>query len=140
MRRRPQRSTSNDTLFPYTTLFRSADDCWGQTAWQIPVPCGVNNMRGHSHRRVIERPEWRHIDFQLRFIRIHYWQGQMAVRHSAAMPRPMLDNAVYSAAAKAIQHRSAERSDAQWLTAQRAVANDVIGSKIGRTSCGEKGG
>src|SRR3546814_4706004 len=56
---------------PNATADDVADDCWGQTAWQIPVPCGVNNMRGHSHRRVIERPEWRHIDFQLRFIRIH---------------------------------------------------------------------
>src|SRR3546814_20367217 len=54
----------------------------------------------------------------------------MAVRHSAAMPRHMLDNAVYFAAAKAIHHRSAERSDAQWLTAQRAVSNDVIGTRL----------
>src|SRR3546814_17752297 len=27
MVRRPPRSTRTDTLFPYTTLFRSADDC-----------------------------------------------------------------------------------------------------------------
>src|SRR3546814_1619075 len=27
MRRRPPRSTRTDTLFPYTTLFRSVDDC-----------------------------------------------------------------------------------------------------------------
>src|SRR3546814_17612791 len=103
MIRRPPRSTRTDTLFPYTTLFRStaddvADDCWGQTAWQIPVPCGVNNMRGHSHRRVIERPEWRHIEFQLRSISIHSWQGQLAICHSDTMARHMLDHADYSAA------------------------------------------
>src|SRR3546814_16322773 len=54
-------------IAPNATADDVADDCWGQTAWQIPVPCGVNNMRGHSHRRDTERPEWRNIDFQLSF-------------------------------------------------------------------------
>src|SRR3546814_3029083 len=32
MLRRPPRSTRTDTLFPYTTLFRSESDVWIQTA------------------------------------------------------------------------------------------------------------
>src|SRR3546814_9454512 len=35
MIRRPPRSTRTDTLFPYTTLFRSA--CTSRTAWSDPV-------------------------------------------------------------------------------------------------------
>src|SRR3546814_16587682 len=35
MRRRPPRSTRTDTLFPYTTLFRSADWMAGQPADQF---------------------------------------------------------------------------------------------------------
>src|SRR3546814_18251892 len=43
MIRRPPRSTRTDTLFPYTTLFRSlrrrmgADSRWGYNRWQIQL-------------------------------------------------------------------------------------------------------
>src|SRR3546814_3050771 len=37
MRRRPPRSTRTDTLFPYTTLFRSA---------QAGQPCGLGHAQG----------------------------------------------------------------------------------------------
>src|SRR3546814_17299012 len=36
MRRRPPRSTRTDTLFPYTTLFRSPDSGWIASAWTCP--------------------------------------------------------------------------------------------------------
>src|SRR3546814_12452419 len=34
MIRRPPRSTRTDTLFPYTTLFRSAFPCWDEPAFK----------------------------------------------------------------------------------------------------------
>src|SRR3546814_5139022 len=37
MIRRPPRSTRTDTLFPYTTLFRSLFSCL--TAWLAPILC-----------------------------------------------------------------------------------------------------
>src|SRR3546814_14832024 len=56
MIRRPPRSTRTDTLFPYTTLFRSPDDSLGQVlasavrvlaakaqAGQAPKPFGRNS-------------------------------------------------------------------------------------------------
>src|SRR3546814_16954409 len=36
MIRRPPRSTRTDTLFPYTTLFRSAAHSWGQLDFALP--------------------------------------------------------------------------------------------------------
>src|SRR3546814_8431543 len=55
MIRRPPGSTRTDTLFPYTTLFRSPG---GESAG--PVPCGNRCLRsGHSDRgedRVRRRP------------------------------------------------------------------------------------
>src|SRR3546814_2656482 len=33
MLRRPPRSTRTDTLFPYTTLFRSTKECYDDPAW-----------------------------------------------------------------------------------------------------------
>src|SRR3546814_17795031 len=46
MQRRPPRSTRTDTLFPYTTLFRSgvAGDPRGGRAFGV----GVGNARGHA--------------------------------------------------------------------------------------------
>src|SRR3546814_14052234 len=42
MKRRPPRSTRTDTLFPYTTLFRSRRDCPGrQTA------CKLDRVQAH---------------------------------------------------------------------------------------------
>src|SRR3546814_5775010 len=46
MIRRPPRSTRTDTLFPYTTLFRS---CRG--ARDRPRGCGVVGRRRHGRRR-----------------------------------------------------------------------------------------
>src|SRR3546814_5783851 len=47
MLRRPPRSTSTDTLFPYTTLFRSPD------------PPGIEDDQDHEHR-----PGDRHVERQ----------------------------------------------------------------------------
>src|SRR3546814_13325627 len=38
MIRRPPRSTRTDTLFPYTTLFRSAAALWPVGAGRVPLP------------------------------------------------------------------------------------------------------
>src|SRR3546814_1601601 len=52
MIRRPPRSTRTDTLFPYTTLFRSAGkwrDAWnfGQAGFQVPTRRRLPPSRGY---------------------------------------------------------------------------------------------
>src|SRR3546814_4410650 len=53
MIRRPPRSTRTDTLFPYTTLFRSHRYCgerWRrQTAGRRPAPCPGARRRSEEH-------------------------------------------------------------------------------------------
>src|SRR3546814_2575384 len=41
MIRRPPRSTRTDTLFPYTTLFRSIDVMAGKVPVAVPIACPV---------------------------------------------------------------------------------------------------
>src|SRR3546814_1082075 len=60
MIRRPPRSTRTDTLFPYTTLFRSADlrrDAfrWWADRQHREVCCGRNGLHVQSHDRPRER-------------------------------------------------------------------------------------
>src|SRR3546814_7287020 len=45
MIRRPTRSTSNDTLFPYTTLFRSREYCIEELLSDCAAYPGANNAR-----------------------------------------------------------------------------------------------
>src|SRR3546814_1180488 len=55
MRRRPPRSTRTDTLFPYTTLFRSSHSsvrCWrserlvtASTRWRTSLSDGIDQRR-----------------------------------------------------------------------------------------------
>src|SRR3546814_10149995 len=73
MIRRPPRSTRTDTLFPYTTLFRSAglvratlpQACLFSTAWQIGAAASqdfVPGQRGrmqHLNRTEAHPPLWR---------------------------------------------------------------------------------
>src|SRR3546814_9488162 len=54
MIRRPPRSTRTDTLFPYTTLFRSRPGCQPDCAAQPVQPCGGRGARtgtGRTGRR-----------------------------------------------------------------------------------------
>src|SRR3546814_5869327 len=52
MIRRPPRSTRTDTLFPYTTLFRSVDAPaadWARLAEAFPIPLAAGgNLRGEA--------------------------------------------------------------------------------------------
>src|SRR3546814_7078380 len=52
MVRRPPRSTPTDTLFPYTTLFRSAvaGDPGGRPAPGLPQPCVAQRARDRRRR------------------------------------------------------------------------------------------
>src|SRR3546814_21126861 len=55
MIRRPPRSTRTDTLFPYTTLFRSDDDAHGHRHQEggVPAEAGLEEAsegRGHGRR------------------------------------------------------------------------------------------
>src|SRR3546814_9181268 len=47
MIRRPPRSTRTDTLFPYTTLFRSDSwtPCWGDGVRDLPPPHSLGYVR-----------------------------------------------------------------------------------------------
>src|SRR3546814_4413329 len=63
MIRRPPRSTRTDTLFPYTTLFRSSCDfrfCTPSAEWAVPeIRLGVLPGSGGSSRlaRIVGRSE-----------------------------------------------------------------------------------
>src|SRR3546814_19219262 len=48
MIRRPPRSTRTDTLFPYTTLFRSCSDIHASSACQIPPLAKVARENGRE--------------------------------------------------------------------------------------------
>src|SRR3546814_5515759 len=52
MIRRPPRSTRTDTLFPYTTLFRSGD----ARRWSRTAPWRMVARRRHRGRNPLERP------------------------------------------------------------------------------------
>src|SRR3546814_5322546 len=51
MIRRPPRSTRTDTLFPYTTLFRSVVLVGGQCADLLAGALGEEDFIGHARRR-----------------------------------------------------------------------------------------
>src|SRR3546814_6753114 len=68
MIRRPPRSTRTDTLFPYTTLFRSSHETYPSRTWQarisdIPVrnlcarpqPCGLRSEEHTSELQSLMR-------------------------------------------------------------------------------------
>src|SRR3546814_6431799 len=48
MIRRPPRSTRTDTLFPYTTLFRSVAEVTGRTRRLIRLPDGGQKLQSRS--------------------------------------------------------------------------------------------
>src|SRR3546814_15484388 len=61
MRRRPPRSTRTDTLFPYTTLFRSANDPWGHLGYlqsymsraaRLVVDTGLHHYRWSREKAI----------------------------------------------------------------------------------------
>src|SRR3546814_1645031 len=56
MRRRPPRSTRTDTLFPYTTLFRSWDGALTPATHKAVVPALVAGTHSSIPRRLSSRP------------------------------------------------------------------------------------
>src|SRR3546814_4055974 len=52
MIRRPPRSTRTDTLFPYTTLFRSTGGLRGKGHWHHKVGHGSRRAAGRPTRRI----------------------------------------------------------------------------------------
>src|SRR3546814_2701652 len=62
MIRRPPRSTRTDTLFPYTTLFRSGSAEKGKTGCRLQAGSGWRYMPGRSkgRHRIAEQVECRH--------------------------------------------------------------------------------
>src|SRR3546814_1566860 len=58
MIRRPPRSTRTDTLFPYTTLFRSRYDRMHQGSLRLPrLPARLLEGRGGNNRRIARQRE-----------------------------------------------------------------------------------
>src|SRR3546814_10905092 len=64
MIRRPPRSTRTDTLFPYTTLFRSGGGLNGTASWSIGIDVGGTYVdvvavadAGHAWRHKIPRSD-----------------------------------------------------------------------------------
>src|SRR3546814_1931586 len=55
MRRRPPRSTRTDTLFPYTTLFRSVED-WFWAAHELPELSWEPQVADADGQRVLAMP------------------------------------------------------------------------------------
>src|SRR3546814_14421623 len=55
MIRRPPRSTRTDTLFPYTTLFRSLQDRFHRLTWRTPIH--TLRLRGRYPLKLIAVPE-----------------------------------------------------------------------------------
>src|SRR3546814_4407916 len=92
MRRRPPRSTRTDTLFPYTTLFRSRDRA---SADRPHARCGGGyrphprrrNGEGRVHRRdplLHRQPGFRPQGFGTRSFYLHIWDRDVQER---ARPR-----------------------------------------------------
>src|SRR3546814_2020375 len=54
MIRRPPRSTRTDTLFPYTTLFRSGDDDKNLIHLDTPLPFDIRDVLAHANFRNTE--------------------------------------------------------------------------------------
>src|SRR3546814_5597287 len=76
MRRRPPRSTRTDTLFPYTTLFRSA----GTTR---PRRAGAWRIRAQRHGRILRRAT-RRLRLHLARLGAELW---LALREAAGVVR-----------------------------------------------------
>src|SRR3546814_8817823 len=112
MRRRPPRSTRTDTLFPYTTLFRSTV-CEGRVEFDLhparscPADAGRDAELGsvrHAHGG-----RWRDSRSRLRIGRI-FGRGLPAARPALALA-PRLGATRYRRSAPASPARAWHRSD-----------------------------
>src|SRR3546814_1676328 len=74
MIRRPPRSTRTDTLFPYTTLFRSLRECLDQRQQAAELRVLVGPQRGEPSRR-----------------RLRYQVDGLGVRSPFALAAPVVD-------------------------------------------------
>src|SRR3546814_7918488 len=72
MIRRPPRSTRTDTLFPYTTLFRSRADAGGQLLDQRAFRAGRERVRAAPHRGDAFRRSEEHTSELQSLMRISY--------------------------------------------------------------------
>src|SRR3546814_13995450 len=77
MIRRPPRSTRTDTLFPYTTLFRSADQFAA-----VPAVERIGGVFGDDHRAIVGM-----ILVDRTQVERHLRRGRRADRDRAPLPR-----------------------------------------------------
>src|SRR3546814_19881672 len=104
MIRRPPRSTRTDTLFPYTTLFRSRTAGAGGPVWLRQVDAAADdrragddhlrypeNRRARGQRRAAEGPRHRDGVPELRAVPAHDGGREPRLRTEVARPRQGLD-------------------------------------------------
>src|SRR3546814_7714387 len=95
MIRRPPRSTRTDTLFPYTTLFRSPPSSW---AWPPTRPPPMpNRLRGTSRRGRFRKRSEEHTSELQSLMRISYGVfclKKKKTNRTQQPPKPLQNNKI----------------------------------------------
>src|SRR3546814_18660622 len=85
MIRRPPRSTRTDTLFPYTTLFRSGGQ---HLTWTLHAP-SLREAQPIDHS--LSAPPWRHLGITTKIPLIPRWLPRRRRLRLDRFGRPVLD-------------------------------------------------
>src|SRR3546814_12118036 len=118
MIRRPPRSTRTDTLFPYTTLFRSEGG-----------PADIQPILGKAHRHIEPKPRRQHRAFRRSLIK-----GD----HALAQMRPSTHRHAINADRYAPRHRPGDKPLLGLAAAPIIFAELERPRKLGRASFGER--
>src|SRR3546814_10600706 len=100
MIRRPPRSTRTDTLFPYTTLFRSAS-AGVHVAFQDSTPMIL--FIGQVGRDMTEREAFQEIDYRRMFGQLAKWVAE--IDDARRIPE-MVSRAFHTATSRSEEHTS----------------------------------
>src|SRR3546814_10140854 len=142
MIRRPPRSTRTDTLFPYTTLFRSPHlgelnvrciGCEHHLAEGVPLVIEQVRHHGEVRRRRVARPALLRLA-RATFVSIGHLLGLLlpeavCLRHPEALPARLTK----------ARRRDRETPPAQLRDDDRDRRGGVFQTQIGRASCRERG-
>src|SRR3546814_8420611 len=96
-----------------------SDDARGQAGGTFGVPSGVDDVRGHAHRRVAKRAEGFDVQVQLFVRRIHHRGLDMAVARRASMAGHVLDDADDPRGGHALQHGRSEEHTSELQSLMR---------------------
>src|SRR3546814_18316908 len=117
MIRRPPRSTRTDTLFPYTTLFRS----WFQTTESypnLPHEALFDAVKTGNPDRMVALNYWA---FPIEVEWQDYWSGEI----TDLPAKPFKTRYIGRGAGAGLQAHSAIRFDAPWVTIQQEDRKSV---------------